>query len=309
MSDDPFSDLLTLTNAQSVISGGFTIGGDWSIRFRPERIKFYAVLKGRCLLDVEGAAGPVRLEAGDTFLVSGRPFLLASDLAIEPREAKPLFAGWAGKMTRLSEIEEVELIGGHAGLDPVRGALLMDVLPPFIHARAGGAQATVLQWLVGQIVSEQMSDLPGVAVASTQLAQLMLVQLLRVHLEDGGRLAAGLLRAVSDRRIAPALRLMHADPGRAWQLGELAAATAMSRTTFAVYFKSVAGVAPLAYLTEWRMRLAEKLLREENLPVSTLARSLGYTSESAFSNAFKRITGRAPKFYRSEMRAVAEAAE
>ncbi len=37
------------------------------------------------------------------------------------------------------------------------------------------------------------------------------------------------------------------------------------------------------------------------MPVSALALSLGYTSESAFSNAFKRMTGIAPKRYRVAM--------
>ncbi len=84
----------------------------------------------------------------------------------------------------------------------------------------------------------------------------------------------------------------------------------MSRTTFAVHFKTVAGVAPLAYLQGWRMRLAERALRDGNLPgVSVLARSLGYTSESAFSNAFKRAAGNAPKRYRSVVRANSSARE
>ena len=59
----------------------------------------------------------------------------------------------------------------------------------------------------------------------------------------------------------------------------------------------------IARLTKWRMRLAERMLREKNTTVSVLARSLGYTSESAFSNAFKRVTGQAPKRYRSVVRA------
>ncbi|MBA1143442.1 helix-turn-helix transcriptional regulator [Mesorhizobium sp. CCANP35] len=63
-----------------------------------------------------------------------------------------------------------------------------------------------------------------------------------------------------------------------------------------------AGVAPLAYLTQWRMRLAERALREDTLAVSGLARRLGYTSDSAFSNAFKRVTGSAPNVYRSTVR-------
>src|ERR1700691_4320874 len=62
--------------------------------------------------------------------------------------------------------------------------------------------------------------------------------------------------------------------------------------------KKVAGVGPLRYLTGWRMRLAEHALREDKISVSELARSLGYTSDSAFSHAFKRVTGMAPKHYR-----------
>jgi AraC-like DNA-binding protein len=72
---------------------------------------------------------------------------------------------------------------------------------------------------------------------------------------------------------------------------------------------TAAGLAPLTYLTKWRMRLAERALREKNTPVSVLARSLGYTSESAFSNAFKRATGHAPKRYRSIVRASGSAGE
>jgi AraC-like DNA-binding protein len=75
----------------------------------------------------------------------------------------------------------------------------------------------------------------------------------------------------------------------------------MSRTSFALHFRNVAGVAPLTYLTEWRMRLAERALREEKTPVASVARSLGYTSESAFSNAFKRIIGISPTAYRTSL--------
>jgi AraC-like DNA-binding protein len=47
------------------------------------------------------------------------------------------------------------------------------------------------------------------------------------------------------------------------------------------------------------MRFAEHGLREGSMSVSQLGSSLGYSSESAFSNAFKRTTGMAPKRYRS----------
>jgi AraC-like DNA-binding protein len=145
-----------------------------------------------------------------------------------------------------------------------------------------------------------IADRPGSVIASRQLAQLMFVQVLRTHIE-GSELSVGWLRAIGDKQIAPALRMMHSEPGRNWQLAELAKAVGMSRTTFALRFKTITGVAPLSYLIAWRMRLAERALREGGVPVSALAFQLGYTSESAFSNAFKRVTGIAPKRYRTSM--------
>ena len=73
----------------------------------------------------------------------------------------------------------------------------------------------------------------------------------------------------------------------------------MSRTSFATRFRSIAGVPPLTYLQHLRMRFAEHALREGSMSVSELGLSLGYSSESAFSNAFKRSAGMAPKRYRS----------
>lgn len=305
MTADPFSDILKLANAQSVVSGGFTAGGLWAIRFpAPEKIKFFALVKGNCWLCIDGDEAPVRVEAGDVFLLSAqRSFVLAGDLAAAPVDATSLFAGNVSKIAKLGDGDDCVQIGGHIQLDAVSGGLLADVLPPLIHVRAASPQATVLQWLVDQLVRERAADLPGASVASAQLAQLMFIQILRAHLAASETLAAGWLRALGDARIAPALRLMHSDPGRQWQLEELAKSVAMSRTTFALRFKTVAGVPPLTYLLKWRMRIAERALREENNPVSALALSLGYTSESAFSNAFKRTVGMAPKRYRDAARA------
>lgn len=306
MRADPFSDILQLANAQSVISGGFTAGGAWAIRFpEMDKISFGALVKGNCWLCMDGWESPVRMETGDVFLLSARrSFVLAGDLETVPVEAARVFGGNGAALPQLGDCDEFMQIGGFIRLDPAGGGLLADVLPPLIHVRAGSPSATVLQWLLDQLVRERAADFPGAMLASAQLAQLMFVHILRAHLETSVELSAGWLRALGDRRIAPALRLMHGDPGRSWRLEELAKAVAMSRTTFALHFKAAAGVAPLTYLTEWRMRLAERALREENVPLAALAQSLGYKSESAFSNAFRRVTGKAPKRYRTAARAV-----
>ena len=53
----------------------------------------------------------------------------------------------------------------------------------------------------------------------------------------------------------------------------------------------------MEYLTRWRMLLAGDRLRNSGDPVSVIALSLGYESESAFSTAFKRVMGCSPRQY------------
>ncbi len=306
MLDDPLSDVLKLADVQSVMSGGFLAAGRWSIRFPlPDKIKFFAAVRGSCWLQRDGGDDPVRFEAGDVVLLtSGAGFVLASDLTLAPMEAKALFAQRTEAIVNVGVPggdDEVLQIGGHVRLHPAYGALLSDVLPPFIHVRGNAPEARALRWILDQLVQER-AGLPGAGMATTQLALLLFIQVLRAHLATGGALPASWLRAATDPHIGPALRLMHGEPGRAWRLEQLARATAMSRTRFAEQFKAVAGEAPLAYLARWRMRLAEHALRQGDTPVAVLAHRLGYASESAFSHAFKRIVGLSPKRYGDSVR-------
>ena len=297
---DLFSDILTLANAQSVITGAFEAGGAWAIRFPPpDLIKFFGIVRGSCWLQVEGEADQ-RLEPGDVFLLSApRAFILTSDRELEPMDAVAVFRDCFGSAARLGVGDEFQLLGGHVALAPGSGDLLTAVLPPLMLARAGSPHAAMSHWVLAQLVQERSADLPGSGVASEQLAHLLFIHILRAHLAEASQFPPGWLRAITDRELAPALRLMHGEPGRSWQLGELAKAAGMSRTTFATRFRAAAGVPPLTYLTGWRMRLARRALLEGSTPVSAIAYSLGYTSESAFSHAFKRSTGFAPKRLRS----------
>jgi AraC-like DNA-binding protein len=264
------------------------------------------VVKGACWVSIDGEETPIRFGRGDVGLLTAkRSFVLASDPCVPPVDAMALFSG-AGKSTvKLGDGDDFAQIGGHVLLDPVTGSLLSDVLPPWIHVPAVLPQAVKVRWLLEQLVEERAADLPGAQLVSAQLSQLLFIQILRAHLKTSASLT-GWLRAFGNPRIAPALRLMHGDPARSWHLDELAAACAMSRTTFASHFRASAGVAPLAYLGEWRMRLAERRLRDENMPVAVLAQSLGYSSESAFSHAFKRMSGHSPKAYRHIVRTASE---
>jgi AraC-like DNA-binding protein len=78
----------------------------------------------------------------------------------------------------------------------------------------------------------------------------------------------------------------------------LAAEAGLSRAAFARRFTTMVGQPPLTYLTWWRMTCALKLLRQSDRPIASVAAQVGYTSQFAFANAFKREFGESPGRYR-----------
>jgi AraC-like DNA-binding protein len=300
---DPLSDILKLAHAESLVTGGFTAGGAWAVRFpAPTTIKFFAIVKGHCWVSIDAEKEPIRFAIGDVGLLAApRAFVIASapDQVHKAADAMSLFSGAGRSTTRIGQGDEFAHIGGHVRLDAASGPLIANALPPWIRIDAASPQATAFRWLLAQLVDERAEVQPGAQLASAHLAQLLFIQILRAHMETATVMSPGWFRAMSDRRVKPALTLMHGDPARSWHLDELADACAMSRTTFASRFRAAAGVAPLTYLAEWRMRLARRALTDGASPVAAIAQSVGYASESAFSNAFKRVTGHSPRDYRN----------
>lgn len=302
MLSEPLSDMLELLSAKSVLIGTLIAGGAWSIYFpSPEEIKFWGIVKGCCWLKTGDEGAPIRLQTGDVLLMLGpAPMILASDLGVASVNLDQVLSQQRDEVCWIGDGEDFTLIGGTVVLDPGGRNLLFDALPSMIHIDGGASQADALRWILDQLMRERANRLPGAGAASTQLAHLMFIHVLRVQLQRQGSTAPGWLRLASDRRLAPVLALMHEQPGKDWRLPELAKVAGMSRATFALHFKAAAGIGPLGYLTQWRMRLAERALRQNGASIAKLAESLGYASESGFSHAFKRVTGRAPKWVRRE---------
>lgn len=300
MATDPFSEFLELADARSVLSGGFTAGGEWALRFpAPGKIKFFGVATGHCWLRMDGETVTEHLEQGEAMLLSGRRgFVVGDGFDPTPLRLEDVFPPEGGTIEKVGTSDETFVVGGHVLLDKVHGPLISDILPEVMIVRAASPRASTIQWLLRELVRERLDSQPGYSAAVTQITQLMLVQMLRHYLEEADANSLGLLRVIRDQKLAPALQAMHAAPGKQWHLDDLARIAAMSRTGFAERFKAAAGTGPLTYLTEWRMCLAERALRDKDVKVADLANSLGYNSESAFSNAFKRVRGSAPRLYR-----------
>jgi AraC-like DNA-binding protein len=295
---DPLSDVLSLLKLHTCMSGAFEAGGDWSVEFGPhDGIKFQAVISGECWLSVDGIAAPVHVTAGDCLLLPrGRPFRIASDLALPPVDLSAYSEGVNGGLTSLNGGGNFLSIGGYFTLAGDHAAILLGLLPPIVHIRSESDKA-VLRWCLERLRLELQEPRPGGFLVAQQLASLMLVQALRLHLADGAQGEVGWLFALSDKQMNAALHAMHADPSRRWTLKSLAEHVGMSRTAFTLKFKATVGVSVMHYLTRWRMMLAgDRLIHSEDL-IATIALSLGYESESSFSTAFRRVVGVSPRQY------------
>jgi AraC-like DNA-binding protein len=297
---DSLSDVLSLLKPRSYVSGGFDVGGSLSVQFaRHEGIKCYAVVSGQCWLSVEGVPDAVRLTIGDCFLLpQGRPFRLATDLTAPPIDALTLLAAARrnGGVVSINGGGDCFIVGGHFTLSGSHAGILLGMLPPIVHIRKESDKAAI-RWSLDRMRQELREPQPGGFLVAQHLAHMMLVQALRLHLAEGSRGGVGWLFALADKQMGAAINAMHDDPAHRWTLQELAERANMSRSTFALKFKETVGDSPMEYLTRWRMQLAGDRLANSSDPISAIALSLGYESESAFSTAFKRVMGCSPRQY------------
>lgn len=103
----------------------------------------------------------------------------------------------------------------------------------------------------------------GRQAAIDRLFEYLMIQLLRFIL-DSSPGNVGLLAGLNDKRLAKAISAMHSDPSHQWTLELLAKQAGMSRARFAVHFRETVGTTPVDYLTQWRMGVAQTLLKKES---------------------------------------------
>jgi len=297
---DLLSDVLARVKPQSGVSAQLLTGGDWAMAFTGyDGIKFTAIQRGHCWLQVDGDEATYRLGPGDGYLLTdGRPYRLASDLALPPADAQQVFADAENGCARYNDRDELSAIGGRFSFDPSQADLLIEQLPCVIHIPATSRHAATLPWLLEQLAGELRGAEAGANLMADHLAHMLLLHALRHYLQDIGPVVPGWLNGLTDPRIGSALTRLHRHPAHPWTVAELAGASGMSRTVFSQRFKTLIGRPPMDYLLHWRMRLAAESLRMGHDSVASIGYALGYESDSAFNHAFKRVMGVSPRGFR-----------
>lgn len=299
---DPLSDILSLLKLRSYVSGGFDAGGDFAVQFgQHEGIKFHAVISGACWVSLEDAPEPVHIRAGECFLLPhGKAFRISSDPTVKPVDIRDILPPVSnGHITTYGGGGDFLSIGGYFLLSDGPADLLLETLPSLLHIR-DSADSEMLRWCVERMRREMSEGLPGDFVVAQQLAAMILVQALRVHLSRRPGAASGWLFALADPRLRVAIGAMHRAPGHRWTIDTLAREAGMSRTAFALRFKDVAGMTPMAYLTRWRMLQAAEKLTTSRQSLAEISSALGYESEKSFSAMFRRVMHRSPRQYGRE---------
>ena len=296
---DPLSDVLSLLKPHSYMVRGFDVAAPWSVGFGAHPgVKCYALVSGQGWLVIEGVDDPVLIRAGDCVLLPrGRPFRLATDPALTPTNGEALAAsGRDGAVTTVNGGGDLFGIGGWFAFAGAHAGVLLSVLPPIVHLRKDADKAA-LRWSLEAMMQELRDPQPGGQLLAQHFAHTVLIQALRLHLAEGSSGGVGWLFALADPQMSAAINAMHREPARRWSLQALAERAGMCRSSFAQRFRRKVGATPMEYLTRWRMMLAGDRLETSSEPVSAIALSLGYESESAFSTAFKRVMDVSPRRY------------
>lgn len=296
---DPLSEVLSLLRPRSFFSGGLDQGGDWALQFAAhDGMKLYAIIAGACWLMVDGVPDPQRLEAGDCILLPhGRPFRLASDLALPPVDAASLVrVPMQGTVRTVNGGGSCMTVGAHFTFAGRHAGVLLQMLPPVVLLRKE-SDRTAMRWALDRLMLEQREAEPGSFLIGQQIAYVMLVQALRLYMTSSDASGVGWLFALADQQLGAAIEAVHLAPAYRWTLSELGRRAGMSRSTFALKFKRAVGVTPMEYVTRWRMLLAADRLVHSPDSIATVAHALGYESESAFCATFKRQMGYSPRRY------------
>jgi AraC-like DNA-binding protein len=302
---DDLSGALKPVNVQGKIYCLSELSAPWSVSFsKKSDALFHVISKGRCFLMYSKEEAAIALNQGDLVIFpNGIAHVLSDTRDTLSVAFLKLVRGLKGPVpvVRYGGGGEItKIVCGTFEIETGQESGLLQVLPEVMHIRASSISAKWLKGTMDLMTHEAKNYGNGSALIVSGLINLMLVQAVRLWIENQpNNNGNGFLGALQDRRIAAVISAIHSQPQKDWNVGSLAKIAGMSRSSFSAYFSSYVGQPPLFYLTNWRMQVAAQVLRKNvNMSLSRVSEEVGYLSQHAFSKAFKRYHGVSPSQFR-----------
>jgi AraC-like DNA-binding protein len=272
-------------------------------------ISYHVVVEGRGFARVPGLE-PVAFEQGDVIVFPhADAYRMESAVGVEPEfdreQMLAFFRGMAAGALPFTvpegggEAPPAKFVCGFLGCDARPFNPLLAHLPRLLRVKARKDEGDMLDKLVQMTLAEAQSARAGAQSVRLRLSELLFVEVLRRHLDVLPAEQTGWFRGLADPVVGRALALLHGSPAHAWTLAGLAEASGASRSVLAERFTRLVGQSPLQYLAHWRVQIAASMLTETRAKVSAVAADVGYSSEAAFSRAFRKIAGVPPSQWRN----------
>ena len=306
---DPLSDILDSLSLKGQFYYRTSFHKPWAFAV-PDlsgAIRFHYAVQGECFVST-GDTRPLHLQQGDMVLVpAGGAHILADSLGREPADidAAKRDAGYDGGDTLVvgegSEDRATQLLCGHFTFAEGSNHPLLRSLPSLLHVSARVRSNTF--WLdeALRLMGRQVTrGNPGSTAVVRRMSEIIFIETIRCCSDQSEHLA-GLIEALSDRKISRAIQAMHSNVSAPWTVESLAAEAAMSRSRFADRFQELVGCGPLTYLAEWRLQTARRLLQDRRVSIQQVAGQIGYQSPAAFTRAFANMFGESPSNFRMRL--------
>lgn len=300
-SKDPIGEALHFLRMSGIFYTRSEFRAPWGLALPvlPDSVMFHVVTAGEAWLEVAGLE-PRLLRPGEFALVPhGQGHCLVHELGAA---ATPLFDLPRQQVSERYEIlyhggkgTATHMICGAVQFDHPAARHLLALLPALICIDSWSSpQQEWFQSTLHFLAAEARTLQPGGEAVITRLADILVVQAIRVWLADAAAAQMGWLGALQDPQIGRTIVAIHQDPSKDWTVGLLAQEAMMSRSAFSARFTALVGEPAMQYVTRWRMYLAHSWLHNEHATLGELALRLGYESEAAFNRAFKRVVGVSP---------------
>ena len=134
-----------------------------------------------------------------------------------------------------------------------------------------------------------------------QLTDLLATRLLAAHFGAPATLLPA-MGGLSPKVLGRAIERLRSDSEADVSLAALASDAGLSKFHFCRAFKESTGLSPHAWLRQHHLEQAMKMLRDTDDSIVSIAAALGYSSQTAFAAAFRKLTGESPSDWRRRMR-------